>query len=262
MEAVQRFFRHSVLSYKALFGWLDPKVYVFVMVLNPFSQLLFFAVLVNYVYGGEGLAGYIASNALLLCVMNSVFGMMSVITSDRVMGTLQLVMSTPSSKAPLFISRSLAHVVNGVFTAVMGLLFGILLFGLSIPLDALFSLLVIWLVSIFSACGLGLIIATFCLWSPSMHLWSNLLASLLLLVSGANYPLSVMPAWLEQIAAFVPLTRGVRLTKDIVNQGDFSHVTALLSQEFLLGCFFFAISLVLIAYAEYLARVKGTMDLE
>lgn len=262
MEAVQRFFRHSVLSYKALFGWLDPKVYVFVMVLNPFSQLLFFAVLVNFVYGGEGLAGYIASNALLLCVMNSVFGMMSVITSDRGMGTLQLVMSTPSSKAPLFISRSLAHVVNGVFTAVMGLLFGILLFGLSIPFDALFSLLVIWLVSIFSACGLGLIIATFCLWSPSMHLWSNLLASLLLLVSGANYPLSVMPAWLEQIAAFVPLTRGVRLTKDIVNQGDFSHMTALLSQEFLLGCFFFAISLVLIAYAEYLARVKGTMDLE
>lgn len=261
IEAMQRFGRHSLLSYKALFGWLDPKVYVLVMVLNPLSQLLFFSVLVNYVYKGEGLSGYIGSNALLLCVMNSVFGIMSVITSDRGMGTLQLVMTSPVNKAGLFLSRSIAHVLNGLITSGLGLLFGIIIFRVSIPFEALLPLSFVWAVSIFSACGLGLIVGCFCLWTPSMHLLSNLLASILLLLSGANYPHSIMPEWLGHFSQFIPLTRGVKLTKGILNDGDYSLVLPLLSQELLLGCCFFVISFVFIKYAEYLSRVKGTMDL-
>lgn len=262
MDVLKRFFRHSFLSYKALFGWLDPKVYILVMVLSPLSQLLFYATLVKYVYNGVGLEGYIASNALLLCVMNSVFGIMTVITSDRRMGTLQLVVASPSHKAGLFISRALAHVCNGFITAALGLVFGMLVFQVKLSLVTILTLIVIWLVSIFTACGLGLIIGSFCLWSPSMHLWSNLLASSLLLLSGANYPASSMPTWLSYLAQFFPLTRGVRLTKDIINQGDYSQVVPLLTQEFLLGCVFFFISLFMIKYAEYLSRIKGTMDLD
>jgi ABC-2 type transport system permease protein len=262
MEGLYRFFRHSILSYKALFGWLDPKVYILVMVLSPLSQLLFFSTLVKYVYGGEGLAGYIGSNALLLCVMNTVFGMMTVIMSDRRMGTLQLVMSSPSGKMGLFLSRSIAHVFNGLFTAVIGLIFGVVIFGVSIsPTDMLY-LFLIWSVSIFSACGLGLIVGSFSLWSPSMHLWSNLLASILLVLSGANYPHSILPGWVSLISQMIPLTRGVQLTKDILNEGNYSGLVTLLGQEFLLGCVFFAISILIIKHAEYLSRVKGTMDLD
>jgi len=262
MEATGRFIRHSFLSYKALFGWLDPKVYLFVMVLSPLSQLIFFSTLVNYVYKGENLSGYVAANALLLCVLNSVFGIMSVITSDRRTGTLHLVMCTPTNKFSLFLSRSIAHVLNGLFTAILGLLFGILLFDLSITLKESLILLLIWLCSIFSACGLGLIVASFCLWSPSMHLWSNMLASLLLLVSGANYPIARMPDWLQLVGQFTPLTRGVQLTKDILNEGNYSNVLFLLGEELLLGCIFFAISLSLLKFAEYQSRLKGTMELD
>lgn len=262
MEAAQRFIRHSFLSYKALFGWLDPKVYLLVMVLSPLSQLLFFSTLVNYVYKGENLLGYVAANALLLCVLNAVFGIMSVITSDRRMGTLHLVMTSPANKMSLFLSRSVAHVVNGLVTASIGLLFGIMLFQLSISLKEALILLLIWVISIFSASGLGLIVGSFCLWSPSMHLWSNLLASLLLLVSGANYPVSRMPEWLQLLGQFIPLTRGVQLTKDVLNDGNYTNVSVLLGEEFLLGCVFFVISISLIKFAEYQSRSRGTMELD
>ncbi|WP_456276650.1 ABC transporter permease [Bacillus sp. AK128] len=262
MEAVFRFARHSFLSYKALFGWLDPKVYLLVMVISPLSQLLFFATLVNYVYNGENLAGYLGANALLLCVMNAAFGIMSVVTSDRRMGTLHLVMASPANKVSLFLSRSLAHVINGLVTAIIGLLFGLLLFQVSISLEDSLVLLLIWICSIFSACGLGLIVGSFCLWSPSMHLWSNLLASLLLLMSGASYPYTRLPEWLQNIGQFIPLTRGVQLTKEILNEGTYSNIFPLLSEELLLGCGFFTISLFLLKYAEYLSRSKGTMELD
>jgi ABC-2 type transport system permease protein len=262
VEGVLRFVRHSFLSYKALFGWLDPKVYFLVMILNPLSQLLFFAVLVNYVYEGEGLVGYIGANALILCVLNSVFGIMSVITSDRRMGTLQLVLAAPVNKIGLFLSRSIAHVLNGLFTSVLGLIFGILVFQITIPMEAIFPLISIWIISIFSACGLGLIIGCFSLWTPSMHLLANLLASSLLLLSGANYPQTIMPVWLSYFADFIPLTRGVELTKQILNDGNYSNVIPLLSAELILGICFFIISLLFIKYAEHLSRVKGTMDLD
>ena len=256
MEAVQRFLRHGFLSYKALFGWLDPKVYIFVMVLSPLSQLIFFSTLVNFVYKGENLLGYVAANALLLCVLNSVFGIMSVITSDRWMGTLPLDIATPYNKASLFLSRSIAHVLNGLVTAAIGLMFGVLIFQLTISVKEGLVLLVIWLFSIFTATGLGLILGTFCLWSPSMHLWSNLLASLLLLLSGANYPFSRMPEWLQFLGQFTPLTRGVQLTKDILNDGNYANVVSLLGEEILLGIAFFAISFLLLKFAEYQSRSK------
>jgi ABC-2 type transport system permease protein len=262
VEASLRFFRHSLLSFRALFGWLDPKVYILVMVLSPLSQLLFFSVLVNYVYDGKGLVGYIGANALILCVLNAVFGIMSIITSDRFMGTLQLVMASPANKIGLFLSRSIAHVLNGLFTSVIGLVFGMMVFQITIPMDAILPLLSVWLVSIFSACGLGLIIGCFCLWTPSMNLIANLLSSSLLLLSGANYPQSIMPLWLTHVADFVPLTRGVELTKQILNEGFYGNVVPLLGQELLLGITFFIISLLFIKYAEYLSRIKGTLDLD
>jgi ABC-2 type transport system permease protein len=262
MEGLLRLVRHCLLSYKALFGWLDPKVYILVMVLSPLSQLIFFSTLVKYVYGGAGLAGYIGSNALLLCVMNSVFGMMTVITSDRRMGTLQLVMSSPANKIGVFLSRGIAHVFNGLFTAVIGLIFGVFIFQVQLSLFDSLYLLLIWSVSIFSACGLGLIVGSFCLWSPSMHLWSNLLASILLVFSGANYPKEILPDWVSYFSSCIPLTRGVELTKDLFNEGRYDRVFDLLGQEFLLGCCFFAISFWMIKHAEYLSRIKGTLDLD
>ncbi|WP_047985983.1 ABC transporter permease [Ornithinibacillus californiensis] len=262
MEGILRFARHSFLSYKALFGWLDPKVYILVMVMNPISQILFFAVLVNYVYDGDDLVGYIGANALILCVLNSVFGIMSIITSDRRMGTLQLVMATPVNKIGLFLSRSLAHVLNGLFTSVLGLIFGMVIFQITIPLEAILPLMTVWMVSIFAACGLGLIIGCFSLWTPSMHLLANLLASSLLLLSGANYPQNIMPDWLLSFADFVPLTKGVELTKQLLNEGNYSNVIPLLSAEFILGICYFVISFLFLKYAEHLSRVKGTMDLD
>ncbi len=73
--------------------------------------------------------------------------------------------------------------------------------------------------------------------------------------------MALMPGWMSNVAYFFPLTRGVELTKAIVNEGDTSMLYRLLTEEFLLGCTFFAIGIISIRYAEYLARSKGSMEL-
>lgn len=264
MESIARFYRHAHLSFKALFGWLNPSVYLMVMVINPFSQLLFFAMLAKYAYHGSNLASYVVSNALLLCVMNSVFGMMTVINSDRQMGTLQLVVASPSNKIAVFFSRALFHIVSGLFTAALGLTFGMLIFGLTFSGEQLAWLGLVWMVSIFAACGLGFVISSFALWSPSMHIWANLLAGILLLFSGASYSRSLMPDWMRKLSEFFPLTRGVEATKALISTGESKFTTILtrMAEECLLGIGFFLLGMLLFYYAEYLARVKGSMEME
>jgi len=264
MEATARFYRHAYLSFKALFGWLNPSVYLMVMVISPFSQLLFFSMLAKYAYQGSNLADYVVSNALLLCVMNAVFGMMTVITADRQMGTLQLVVASPANKITVFFARALFHIISGLFTAVLGLIFGCLIFGLSFSGEQLVWLGLVWLVSIFAACGLGFIVSSFALWSPSMHIWVNLLASILLLFSGASYSRSLMPDWMHRVSEVLPLTRGVEATKLLINEGGnkLTFILSRMTEEFLLGCGFYLLGMLLFFYAEYLARVKGSMEME
>lgn len=264
MESIARFYRHAHLSFRALVGWLNPKVYLMVMVINPLSQLLFFAMLAKYAYHGSNLSSYVVSNALLLCVMNAVFGMMTVITSDRQMGTLQLVVASPSNKIVVFFSRAIFHIVGGLFTAALGLIFGILIFGLTFSGEQLAWLSLVWIISIFAACGLGFVVSSFALWSPSMHIWVNLLAGVLLLFSGASYSRSLMPDWMHTLSEFFPLTRGVEATKALisVSESEFTTILIRMAEEFLLGCSFYLLGMLLFYYAEYLARVKGTMEMD
>ena len=261
MESVQRFVRHATLSYKALHGTMDAKTYFLFMVFSPVMQMLFWGFLVRFIYAGKDLAGYIASNALLLSVFSAVFGMMTVVMSDRSSGTLPIVIASPINKTILFIARTIPHVINGFITSFIGLIIGIFVFDLSISLTQLSILMCIWAVSIFAACALGLILGSASLWTPSMHMLSNFLSSLLLLLSGASYSLSILPNYLQALAHAFPLMRGVELTKQLLNENNTSDLVTLLGQEFLLGCVYLIIGIFVVYFAERIARKTGTLEL-
>ena len=261
MESIQRFYRHASLSYKALNGTMDAKTYFLFMVFSPVMQMLFWGFLVRFIYNGEDLAGYVASNALLLSVFSAVFGMMTVVMSDRSSGTLPIVIASPINKAVLFVARTIPHIVNGFITSVIGFFIGIFVFDLAISVAQFGVLMLIWIVSIFAACTLGLILGSASLWTPSMHMLSNFLSSLLLLLSGASYSLSILPNYLQTLAHWFPLMRGVELTKQLLNENNTSNLIMLLGQEFLLGFAYLIIGLISIYFAERLARKTGTLEL-
>ena len=261
MESVQRFYRHASLSYKALHGTMDAKTYFLFMIFSPVMQMLFWGFLVRFIYEGKDLAGYVASNALLLSVFSAVFGMMTVVMSDRSSGTLPIVIASPINKALLFVARTIPHIVNGFITSIIGLFIGILVFDLSISITQFGILMWIWLVSIFAACSLGLILGSASLWTPSMHMLSNFLSSLLLLLSGASYSLSILPSYLQSLAHAFPLMRGVELTKQLLNDNNTLELLPLLGQEFLLGCMYLVVGIIVIRFAERLARKAGTLEL-
>lgn len=61
IEPLNRFFRHTFYSYKALFNWLDPEVYILVKIIGPIFQVLFFGIVQHYANSTSDITIYIIS---------------------------------------------------------------------------------------------------------------------------------------------------------------------------------------------------------
>lgn len=64
----------GLISYRALFGWLNPFTYVFTILIPSITQLAFFVFLGRAAHV-ESDAYYVAGNALVAAATPSLFGM-------------------------------------------------------------------------------------------------------------------------------------------------------------------------------------------
>jgi ABC-2 type transport system permease protein len=66
------FFVGGVISFRALFNWIKPSLYIPTMLGSPIFQIVFFTYLGRYAHTGEGDAFFIVGNAVQVCAMSSV----------------------------------------------------------------------------------------------------------------------------------------------------------------------------------------------
>lgn len=116
MDMVARFFKQSLLSYKSLFGFLDPKVYFFVKIINPVFQLIFFSLLASFVYQTKDVTPWVIGNAFLLSMYNSMFGVGTVMVNERQFGTLASIIASPSNNFLIFVGRAFMHILDSALT--------------------------------------------------------------------------------------------------------------------------------------------------
>lgn len=261
LNNIERFFRQSVLSFKALFGWLDPRVYLLVKIISPVFQLLFFVLLAKYVYNAKDVTPWVIGNAFLLCYLNAIFGVGNILANERYFGTLKIVVASPANKFLVFVGRAFMHLFDAMLTVLIGLLTGALVFGVSfsgvnLPLFALSIL-----VAMFAASGMGLLIGSLGLKIRDMNLVMNTTAVGLIALSGANFPVSQLPGFLQIISSGLPLTRSIEAARLIVDNGDKEMIFSLITQEFIIGIIYIAAGYILLRIMELYARKTAALDL-
>jgi ABC-2 type transport system permease protein len=89
---------------------------------------------------------------------------------------------------------------------------------------------------------------------------SNLFVYFLLLVTGVNVPLDLMPDWLAAIAQVLPVTHGVEAARDVVGGAAVADVAGLLAAEALIGAVYTVAGLVLLRLFEREARRGATLE--
>ena len=248
------------LSYRALFGWLNPYLFVIILLVPSITQILFFAYL-GRAAGVENDTFFVVGNAIVAAAVPGLFGMADTITDERYTHTLSLLVVSPASRLALFLGRAAPVAVNGAVVAAFAFVVGSVILDVSVPTSSLLPLIVAMLVTAFACTGLGIVNAAMGLRWRETALLSNLLLYFLLLAAGVNVPLDLLPGWLSTIAQGIPVTHGVEAARGLVAGESLIDVAPNLGAELLVGLVYATVGLFFVRLFELEARRGASLEL-
>lgn len=260
LSNVRIFFQGALLSYRALFAWLEPTVYIASKVMMPLTQILFFSLLGMYASGSKDPTFYVIGNAIQMVSVNGIFGVTMSIGSERWSGTLAYLFGTPANRLAIFLGRTIFHILDGALGAVLGLLWGVLILGLDLSRADLPLLALTIVITTFSTSALGLLLGCMSLVTLNVMFINNTMYFLLLIFSGANLRLDQQPAWMQAVGQCLPLTRGIAAAREVVAGKSLAEVAPLLQGELLIGLLYLSIGYTFFRWFEFQAKKRGTLE--
>lgn len=259
MSSARIFFIGGLMSYRAMFGWLNPWILIPSLVVSPICQILLFA----YIGRSAGVGNdefYVIGNALNYAAIPCLFAMGATIGGEREGHTLGVVLCTPARRIPLFLGRALPVVVNGWGVAMVGVLAGVLLLDVHVPAGAWPALLLVIVVASASCTGLGLAMGAVALRVRETAVLGNVVFCLLLVFCGVNIATADLPAWMASVGEWLPLTHAIAAARLLADGAALADVTGLVAREVGVGALYTAAGLALLGYFEDESRRRATLD--
>ena len=259
MAGARIFFVGGLISFRALFSFLRPSIYVPSMLVAPIFQILLF------VYIGRSAAlesdeFYVIGNAIQYAAVPCLFAMIFTVAGERFQKTLGYLLVTPAPRLPLFLGRALPVAVNGFVVAAFSLVVGGLIVGIDIPASAYPAMLLAALISAFGCTGFGLLGAGFGLLVREQAVLANILFGLLLIFTGANVPIDDLPGWMQGVSEALPFTHGIEAARRIADGEGLGDVAGLLAAEAAIGLAYTALGYAAIRSAERASRRYATLE--
>ena len=250
----------GLISFRGLFGWLHPAIFVPTLIVPPIFQVLFFAYL-GRAAGLESDTFYVVGNSIQLAALPGLFAISHAINGERKSQTLASLLASPASRVALFLGRSLPVMAIGLGVSLVSFAFGVLLLDVELAAREVPSLVLAMLAAAFSCTALGVAHAAVGLRVREMAVFSNLVFAVLLVFCGVNVPLDDLPGWMSTAAQGLPVTHSVEAARDIVAGASLGSVANLLATELAIGVAYLVLGLALLRHFERVARRRATVDL-
>jgi ABC-2 type transport system permease protein len=214
------FWTATRLGWQMEANWTDPLLFFIYSVAKPVSSALIFVVMIDVIGGGstgELRAFVVVGTALWSFVMSGIAGLAWSVLDDRERyRMLKYVYVSPSSFLVVLLGRGVARLAVGAMGAVITLAVGIVLLGIPIRLAAVDwpMLVAVMIAGLVTIVAVGVMLAAVCI-QTRQESWSypEAAAGALFLVSGAVFPLAVLPAPVQVLGYLSPLSwwiEGVR----------------------------------------------------
>jgi len=202
-------------------NWTDPLLFFIYSVAKPVAAALILVVILDIVSGGTDPAyrGFVVvGTALWSFVLAGIAGLAWSVLDDRERyRMLKYVYVSPSDFLVVLLGRGVARIGVGAMGAAITIAIGVVALGVQFDLAqvAWLLLVVVMALGIVSIIAIGVLMAAVCL-QTRQEAWHypEAVAGALFLVSGAVFPLAVLPTPLQAIGLCNPLAwwiEGVRL---------------------------------------------------
>lgn len=253
------FWLGGLISYRALFNWARPSIYIPTLIGAPTFQILFFAALGSYATGMDP-EFFAVGNAVQVSAMSGIYGMTMAIANERWFGTLHALLATPASRWAIFGGRFVPFIVNGVLVSVYGFAISWIFLGVDIAPASLGVVALALVVTVFSCSAIGAVQGGLSMRLRDGLFGANLLVFMFLLFCGVNIPLETLPGWMQAVSAVLPFTHGLQAVREAVNGAGLDQVGGLIAIEFLIGAAYALLAFGLFSYLERSARANATLD--
>jgi ABC-2 type transport system permease protein len=259
VSALRLFFVGGVISYRALFNWINPITYATTMLGSPLFQILFFAYLGRFA-GLRDDTFFVVGNAVQVSAMSGIYAMTLTIANERYFGTLAPILATPANRLALFLGRALPVIANGLLVSAFGFGVGLALLDFTLAWGDVPALVVVVVVTVVSCTGLGMLLGSLGLRARDVFFFSNLVYFLMLLVCGVNIPLEALPAWMEAVGRAIPLTHGIEAAREVVAGASLGDVAGLVWTELAIGAVYTAVAFGLFRLFELEGRRRASLE--
>jgi ABC-2 type transport system permease protein len=206
-----RSFRTAIgLGWAIESNWSDPFLFAVYTIAKPLAAAGILVIMFQVITQGrnpEFLQFLIVGSALWNVVFGVMSGLVQSILEDRERyRMLKYVVVTPTSLFPFLLGRSLARVVVSFVAVVLTMVVGVVFLGVELRpnLPYLVPAVVLGVVAVMA---LGVLMAGWCLQlrQEAWH-YPEAIAGALYLISGAIFPIDILPSFLHPIAYASPTT--------------------------------------------------------
>ncbi len=272
LEDAWRSFRTAIgLGWAIESNWSDPFLFAIYTMAKPLAAAGILVVMFQVITQGQNtefLQFLIVGSALWNVVFGVMSGLVQSILEDRERyRMIKYVVVTPTSLFPFLLGRSLARVVVSFVAVILTMLVGIVFLNVQLQPNLLY-LVPATVLGVMAVMALGVFMAGWCL-QLRQEAWSypEAIAGALYLISGAIFPIDILPAFLHPLAYASPTTwwleasrRGLLGHGSPGTLGDLSDGTVMLLLALSTAI---VIPLALAAFAWFMRRARqaGLLDM-
>ena len=254
------FFEIAFLYHKGRRAAFRTEEFILLQIGYPLVTLLFYCLIASYSFKTADLTRWVVGNSFLLCTNTCIFGLGGMFATERYFGRLRSIIASPYPKLTLIIASGLFPIIFAIGSTIIGLIFGTLVFGIDLSNMNLVMVMLIIIIAMLSATSFGLFISLFGLISDSMHLILNIVNYVLLIFTGAQFPVSQLPLLGRIISQALPLTKSIQ-AMNLLFEATTQTVWYLIFGEIITAFIYILLAQLLFSFAVNQARKAGNFDL-
>lgn len=201
---------NALLAPKTSLGFMRLDFVLGTIFIIPFTQMAFFAFTVQLGGGSAQAIQYVVvGNAVAMVTYSSIFSVCQTTDSEKNQGTMEHLLVSPANRLALYLGRGLVPILVSLATVTVALTYAVVFFH--VPLAGIDgpALAISIVLTAFAMVGFGLLLGGVALYLRTSIILGNIFLFVGLLLSGANFPLSVLPAPLQIVGYGLPLTWGL-----------------------------------------------------
>ncbi len=246
-------------SYRALFAWSSPIGYFSIKFGFPLFAMLLFVFMAKFA-GISDPIYIVMGNIFLMPISNGILGVSQAVYNEKAFGAMSYLLGSPAERIPLFMGRAFYQVLDGFITVLVALPIGMLVFRMDITCMNIGLLLFCILLLSITTCGLGFLMGSITLVNRDADMVTNTLVLAYYVLVGVNFPVSMLPGFLQVFAWCLPMTRGLQAARLALAGSGWDTVAALVWGELGIGLAYTVVGYALFRILERRSLSTGMLD--